>query len=157
MDWLSPRSIFGTNDNRYGHNAEAWCMAKLIRLFEQMPPPVDNPVYQAEFKLAELLEKAEDSKYPTEKLIMVRTLGEELERIGISSELSKFILYLLKMNHEERPTAEDALQSSYYQDWVFAPTERETRKGILATDIASSSRFTFTSPGAQKDIKSTIA
>lgn len=110
VHWLSRREIFGTKNNRDRHHAASWCIAQILRLLQQRPPLVENPIYQAEFKLAELLEQSYYPENPEEKLIKLLPLEKALDNLGMPPEWSRIMLYLLTFDHQKRPRARDALK-----------------------------------------------
>ena len=121
MHWLCPSGIFGAKDKIVEGLTEAWCIAKIRRLIGPLDPPIDNPDYQDEFAVAEVLESTTfehpDTKMET-RYITVGTLRQELEKLPgpkVSPELIDFIGYLLVVDHTQRPTALEALQHPYLQ------------------------------------------
>lgn len=124
VHWLSPSLIFGAKDKMVQALTEAWCIAKIRRLIGPLDPPLDNPEYQEEFLVASELESTTfehpDTRQETQ-FIQVGTLRQELERLPgpkVSSELIDFVLYLLRMDHANRPTALEALQQLYMRSYL---------------------------------------
>ncbi|KAF1993739.1 kinase-like protein [Amniculicola lignicola CBS 123094] len=116
FDWISP-SVFGANDMPEGHWPHPWAMAKLLRLFPtsvKMHP--SDPNYQGYFRIAQVIEKSGfgDSKDP--KCFETLSFSEELAKLDIPSALEDFLRYLLIVDHEQRPSANEALSSAEFQN-----------------------------------------
>jgi len=117
---LSPQTIFGARDKIIEGFAEAWCIAKIIRLLGPVGQPVDSEAYREEFELAEQLAVMENPHNGTD-LIRIGTLREELQRLSdppVSPQLLDFIEFLLVTDHSKRPTALEALQHPYLQSFL---------------------------------------
>ncbi|KAH7388831.1 kinase-like domain-containing protein [Pyrenochaeta sp. MPI-SDFR-AT-0127] len=113
---LSPLGLFGTGDKIIEGHAEAWCIAKIMRLVGPLGPPV-NCQYKEEFDLAEKL-AVMDHASGKMKLIDRRNWREELQDIPdppVPSELLDFIESLLVINPDKRPSASEALLHPYLQ------------------------------------------
>ncbi|MCJ1259168.1 hypothetical protein MMC24_007004 [Lignoscripta atroalba] len=116
---LSPQPIFGPHDKIIEGFTEAWCIAKIIRLFGPLGQPVECQAYKDEFELAEQL-AVMDNPHDGLKLIKGGTLREELQRLSdpsVSPQLLDFIEALLVVDHSKRPTASEALQHSYLKSF----------------------------------------
>lgn len=115
--WLYGRAIFGASDKIIEDHTEAWCIAKLQRLVGTLGPCVDYQPYKDEWELAEQLALMEFGP-GLGKLIKVDTLRQELQSLSdpsVSTQLLKFIDYLLVIEMAKRPMARDALQHPYLQ------------------------------------------
>lgn len=117
--WLGNTAIFGIGEKVIEYHTEAWCIAMIDRLIGPLGPPVQNPVYEAEFRKANELSTgtyiAPEIDGPV-ALIHVATLRRELESLPgpkVDPGLLDFIDSLLIMDHNERPTAAEALEHPY--------------------------------------------
>ena len=84
-----------------------------------MDPPIDDPVFEDDFAVAEHLESTTfvhpDTNLETH-FLTVGSLRDELKKLPgpeVPSELIDFIQYLLVLDHTKRPTAEAALRHPY--------------------------------------------
>lgn len=118
-----PATIFGARDLRFetaGRDlTSGYCIAKIQRLLGPIDPPVKEE-YEDDFRVAELM----SGKFEVpgtgmeEPYIRCGTLREELEKLNdpkVPPELIDFILHLLVVDFEKRPTALEALQHPYLQ------------------------------------------
>nr|KMM64141.1 hypothetical protein CPAG_00493 [Coccidioides posadasii RMSCC 3488] len=101
-DCLSPASIFGIHDDPLGVG-EHWAVAKLFRLFNSLPSPVDR-YRESEWELAE---KLVDPQYGYMK---VGTIDKEIRKLELPEIMVDFIMSLLVVDDEKRPTAQEALK-----------------------------------------------
>lgn len=117
--WLGNYPIFGINDKLVEDHIESWCIAKIDRLVGPLGPPIQNPEYESEFRMAAELSTGTcidpGSDGPV-AFIEVGTLRQELERLydpRVDPGLLDFIDSLLIMDHTKRPTAAKALEHPY--------------------------------------------
>ncbi|KMP09933.1 hypothetical protein CISG_02549 [Coccidioides immitis RMSCC 3703] len=104
-DCLSPASIFGIHDDPLGIG-EHWAVAKLFRLFNSLPSPVDR-YRESEWELAE---KLVDPQYGYMK---VGTIDKEIRKLELPEIMVDFIMSLLVVDDEKRPTAQEALKHPF--------------------------------------------
>ena len=109
--WSIKPNIIGLQGNPSGDlSAEAWCIAKLMRLFPGWTgPPNPEDIPQLQFKYAQ--EFLEDG-YPD--LTGIDSLGKELQTTGILPELEDLLLYMLVPDPEQRPWPADVLNSDQF-------------------------------------------
>ena len=112
------RTLFGPRGKFIQGHVDAWCMAKIIRLVGSFEEP-KNPEKAKEWRLACGLEASEyrDSKSREMKpFIALKSLREELKELPrdlCPTECIDFILYLLTLDRQKRPTASEALKHPY--------------------------------------------
>jgi serine/threonine protein kinase len=87
---------------------EHWAVAKLFRLFNGLPSPVDR-YRESEWELAE---KLVDPQYG---YVKVGTINEEFGTLGLPEIMVDFIMSLLVVDDENRPTAQEALKHPFFQ------------------------------------------
>ena len=109
--WSIKPSIIGLRGNILGSlSAEAWCIAKLMRLFPDWTGlPVAKDLPQLQFKYAQ--EILEDG-YPD--ITSIDSLEKELQTMSILPELKDLLLYMLIPNPEQRPWPADVLYSGQF-------------------------------------------
>ncbi|EER28743.1 predicted protein [Coccidioides posadasii C735 delta SOWgp] len=83
--------------------SEHWAVAKLFRLFNSLPSPVDR-YRESEWELAE---KLVDPQYGYMK---VGTIDKEIRKLELPEIMVDFIMSLLVVDDEKRPTAQEALK-----------------------------------------------
>lgn len=108
--------LFGPAGKMSEGYVEAWCMAVIMRLVGPLGPPVGNETFKARVELSKLLEAMYHPRFPTMKLITLQNWRQELEDIPdppVPKDLLEFIGYLLVINPDKRPTAEEALRHPY--------------------------------------------
>ncbi|KAK2861090.1 hypothetical protein FQN49_004554 [Arthroderma sp. PD_2] len=105
---LTSRALFGVIDQTariddvpLEISQAAWAIGKIIQLIGPLKRD-ESPKYTQEFDLAEALVDM--------GVIKVGSLEEELTKVNASTDCTGFIRYLLTLDHEKRPTAEQALQ-----------------------------------------------
>ena len=105
--WLKP-GILGDHDQPYDMPSEPWCIAKLMRFFPDGNwNPSDEKIPQLGFKIArQLVQRPE--------LQVFEPLSSSLKQEEIPREWSEFLLSLLVIEVEKRPTAKEALSSREY-------------------------------------------
>ena len=117
--WLGNTAIFGINDKVVDNLTESWCIAKIDRLVGPLGPPVPNPEYESEFRMADemstgtYIDPEIDGPVP---FIDVATLRQELESLPgpkVDPGLLDFIDSLLIVDHFKRPTSAEALEHPY--------------------------------------------
>ncbi|KAL9123604.1 MAG: hypothetical protein Q9217_006979 [Psora testacea] len=117
--WLGHKAFFGISDKVVEGLTESWCIAKIDRLIGPLGPPVQNPEYESEFRMAGELSMGTyihpeiDGPVP---YIDVSTLRQELESLSspkVDPRLLDFIDSLLIVDHTKRPTAAEALKHPY--------------------------------------------
>ena len=122
--WLGHKAIFGISDKVVEDLSEFWCIAKIDRLIGPLGPPVQNPEYESEFRMAGELSMGTyihpdiDGPVP---FTDVATLGQELESLSgpkVDPGLLDFIGSLLIVDHTKRPTAAEALEHPYLRSTV---------------------------------------
>ncbi|KAK4239538.1 hypothetical protein C8A03DRAFT_32397 [Achaetomium macrosporum] len=115
--WLK-QYILGPHDNKLGSLFdEAWCMAKIIRLFEKykgtMPGPPEDAkrVKKTIHKLAyDLLTQPDDGdEYSMH--VPARPFDEVVPKLDISPEVEAMLRRFFVLDHNARPTAQELLQS----------------------------------------------
>ena len=110
IDCVSPIPIFGTRDNEDQHDPEVWCVAKLVRLLNGLPPPVDK--YRgSEFRLAAMLADV-NAGY-----IKIGSLRAEIQRLNLPEAISSLILSLLVADDQIRPIADEVLGHGFSGDF----------------------------------------
>ena len=117
--WVGHRVIFGCRDKSIKDLNESWCIAKIIRLVGPLGPPVQNPDYELEFRMASEISTGTyidpESGGPVPYIDM-GTLRQELESLSdpkVDPGLLDFIDSLLIVDHTKRPTAAEALEHPY--------------------------------------------
>ncbi|EEP82987.1 predicted protein [Uncinocarpus reesii 1704] len=105
-DCLSRTSIFGIHDDPLGIG-EHWAVAKLFRLINGLPSPVDR-YRESEWELAE---KLVDPQYGYMK---VGTMDKEIRKLYLPEVMADFIMSLLVVDDEKRPTAQEALKHPFF-------------------------------------------
>ena len=117
--WLGHKAIFGIDDKIFEDLTESWCIAKIDRLIGPLGPPVQNPEYESEFRMAAefatgtYIDPVIDGPV---HIMDVGTLRRELELLSgpkVDPGLLDFIDSLLIVDHTERPTAAEALKHPY--------------------------------------------
>ncbi|KAK2807229.1 hypothetical protein FQN50_005516 [Emmonsiellopsis sp. PD_5] len=111
--FLASRALFGIMDKTaritsvpLETSQAAWAIGKIIQLLG--PPNRDeDPKYTEEFDLAEAVVEM--------GIIKMGSLEEELGKVNAPVDCVEFIRYLLTLDHEKRPTAEQALQHPWLQ------------------------------------------
>lgn len=102
----------------------AWCLAKIILLFDPScssippPPPDADQTLQTHFKLAQELTKARLSDDSDEALFQTPSFevwADIAQEVGIPKEALDMIRVLAVPNPTERPSALQALQSPEYE------------------------------------------
>ncbi len=112
------KTLFGPRGEAIEGHVDAWCMAKIMRLVGPFEEP-KSPEKAKEWQLACGLE-ATEYKDPTsgemKPFISLKSLQEELETLPrdlCPTECIDFILYLLNLDWQKRPTASEALKHAY--------------------------------------------
>ncbi|PYI07494.1 kinase-like protein [Aspergillus sclerotiicarbonarius CBS 121057] len=124
--WAAWRSIFGTSDKIIEGYPEAYCIAKLMALVGPLGAPTNR--YAPDFELAEQL-LSMDFGPEFGKVIKVGRLRDELRSVAdppVPAELVDFIIYLLAVDLDRRPTACDGLRHPYVQS-----SQSETDDGTV--------------------------
>lgn len=118
VHWLMSKTLFGPRGKVIEGHVDAWCMAKIMRLVGRFEEPKSSERAE-EWLLACGLEATEykDPKSGEMKpFIELKSLQEELEALPrelCTRECIDFILYLLTLDHQKRPTASQALKHPY--------------------------------------------
>lgn len=86
---------------------EHWTVAKLFQLFGALPPPVDK-YRESEWGLAK---KPID---PQNGYMKVGTMDTEIRKVGLPDITIDFIMSLLVVDDEKRPTAQEALKHPFF-------------------------------------------
>ena len=103
-----------------GHWPQPWAIVKLLRLFPgSVTAHPTNLDYRDYFKIAQLVERSGYGDSTEQKCFETLSFEEELERMDVPLALSDFFRYLLVVNHQQRPTAIEALRSKEFQRLSF--------------------------------------
>ncbi|KAF2870953.1 hypothetical protein BDV95DRAFT_628872 [Massariosphaeria phaeospora] len=110
--WIQP-GILGASDSPSSWINEAWCMAKIKRLFPDWgiptPDKVDGHVLQAVVKSARRMSRDESS------MQAILPFGEEMQKVDMPQQLKEVLHFILVVNPAERPSASSMLGSSELQ------------------------------------------
>lgn len=118
---MASKGIFGPSDKIIEGMAEAWCLAKMIRLLGPIGEPDSTKTELVdEFALGAFLEKETFTHPETgreENFIKLGTIRHELELVEgpIEKDCIDFIESLLVVDHTKRPTAKEALEHPWLQ------------------------------------------
>ncbi|PGH27480.1 CMGC protein kinase [Polytolypa hystricis UAMH7299] len=144
-DCLLPVPIFGTRDNTLKIDPECWCVAKIFRLFYQFPRPLHR-LLQSEWELAAKLAN------PQYKYMEVGTMDDELRKLELPEVIVDFVMSLLVVDDEKRPTAQEALKHPFFQAKLEVPPDLCWKIGAedhLSQGASSSDQY---SPGQGEQI-----
>lgn len=107
--WMRP-GVLGSADSQVPFSNEAWCIAKLKRLFPGwVVPSIEDEIRKYEFELADAL--IEES---TSRILKMSTLEKELNVIPTLPEVKDLLRSMLIIDNEQRPTAGEVLRSKEY-------------------------------------------
>lgn len=115
FDWIKP-GVFGTAGIIEGIQEESWCIAKLMLLFPGWTGQPANDAYlERLIRIGKLLINSPVQDNPDEKIVLVLSLEEEMQTMGIPSELENLFRFLFVPNPKQRPSATKALASDQFQ------------------------------------------
>ena len=119
---MASKVIFGPSDKTIDGEIEAFCIAKMSRLMGPLgDPDQSNQDIVDEFYVARFLEQSTFIRPETgkeEQYVKVGSIREELEAIeGIESGCIEFILSLLVVDQNKRPSARQALEHPWLRDY----------------------------------------
>lgn len=110
--WIKP-GVLGAGDSPHPLINEAWCMAKLKRLFPGWHIPsadqVERPTLKSAVESAVLL--SEDEEGPQSIL----TFKEETQKIQMPDQLRDLLRLMLVVDPRQRPSASDVLGSKEFK------------------------------------------
>ncbi|RAL00462.1 uncharacterized protein BO80DRAFT_425626, partial [Aspergillus ibericus CBS 121593] len=106
--WIKP-GILGVWDSPHPFINEAWCMAKIKRLFPHWETPgsdtIDDPLLKAALDSAHRLGEG------APELQAILGLDAELQRVGIPEQLRDLLRFMLVVDPVQRPSAFSVLTS----------------------------------------------
>lgn len=118
LAWIQP-GMLGVYGCKYSYEEEPWSIVKLRRLFPGWNPPPSKSFKKKKQKnqfgrAEEILEDA--MKYPNAfpDIRKIKPLKEELQGLGVLSELKNLLLYMLVPDVETRPLPEKVLMSDQW-------------------------------------------
>ncbi|KAI1120585.1 kinase-like domain-containing protein [Nemania abortiva] len=108
--WMKP-GILGAAGNLHPLIEEAWCIAKIRRLFPNWSPsPTEDPLQKIMFRSSERLIKNQPN------LEKISSLEDEMQTIDMLPEVRDLLRFLFVTDPNERPSAAEALASDYFQN-----------------------------------------
>jgi serine/threonine protein kinase len=110
--WIKP-GVLGAGDSPHPYVNEAWCMAKIKRLFPNWYIPTPDEVERPTLKSA--VEFA--IRFSKEELIpqAISPFEKETEKVNIPEQLRDLLRLMLVVNPGERPSASAVLSSREFQ------------------------------------------
>ena len=118
VHWMVGRKIFGPTGKFLDGLMEAWCIAKIMRLVGH-PDTLVREDYVDEFVDAAYIEQNTFTFPDTtieRQFITLGTVRQELEKLPgtkVEPGFIEFIEFLFVLDHERRPSAQEALQHAY--------------------------------------------
>jgi hypothetical protein len=120
ISWLQP-GVLGRHDVRPPIFADAWCIAKLIKLVETVneqtvDPPADVPSsVKSTYELGRVLLTQPEDVDDGSMHVPARPLREVLQRLGTTPEVKALLRVLLAPNFQKRFPAGQVLTSKEYE------------------------------------------
>ncbi|KAF2453077.1 kinase-like domain-containing protein [Lineolata rhizophorae] len=109
--WMKP-GILGAAGSPHPLADEAWCIAKIRRLFPNWSPsPTDDSLQQSIFRSSERF-----IENPRPDLKSISSLEDEMQAIDMLPEVRDLLRYLFVTDPNQRPSAAEALASTYFQN-----------------------------------------
>ena len=109
--WIKP-GILGVADSPSPIINEAWCMAKLLRLFPRWefpsPDEFERPSLKASVKSASRIKEMEEMQH-------ISSLEEEMTKLEIPQELRDLLRLMLVTDPSKRPSASFVLASAEFR------------------------------------------
>lgn len=112
--WINPR-ILGILDCPHWLINDAWCMAKLKRLFPKWEIP--SPDTAETHTLHSTFEAAPTFAQEVPDILLIQPLDEELRKMQISAQLCALLQSMLVIEAVERPTASAVLASDEFREF----------------------------------------
>ncbi|KAB8215211.1 hypothetical protein BDV33DRAFT_195434 [Aspergillus novoparasiticus] len=112
--WIKP-GILGTWDSPHPLINEAWCMAKIKRLFPHWRIPTPNEVTRAILKAA--VKSASYFSKAVPELQVNLPFDQEIQKVEMPQQLSDLLRFMLVVNPVDRPSPSSVLASREFRSF----------------------------------------
>lgn len=114
LSWIKP-GVLGAADSPHFLINEAWCMAKIKRLFPSWNIPTSDEVEGHRLKAAVQSARRMSEEEPA--LQIIRPFEEETQKVEMPQQLKDLLGLMLEVNPEKRLSASSVLTSNEFREF----------------------------------------